>query len=494
MVIERPLLIENNGAMEDSSAMLQVESLNKGFLPPRMTTAERDLIQNPAPGLMVFTLDDDCLNFFNGFSWFKKCCDPGPQNIGDVSVEVLGNSIIIDFDLVPGVDTFHLLANPGMFSREITSAPAIVSDLPPDIYTLTLSYMTDKCGIQNLEFENIEVGLPGLTGIGSFQMPGKDCRDIKSQDPGKADGKYYVDPDGAGGRDPFICYCDMSADGGGWASIFYGENSIGAEGPSQCIFPFNNDDHDSYILWQDLTLKLANSNTNATSTQNWYTWERDGDQDIMPAFLPDRPAGMSSAARPLPMPGMVSTAWLDPNTDLVFWRDKTFAFDSLGLNTINSLNSTSSTYFITDGINKVHVGNINSQAILLKFDYEIDTITHEVVTPLSNINSYNTEQDAFLNVLWTVNGRPTYYNGNFNFAITGSLADPNLDTGTIFNIPGMISSTQFGLDFFGRVDNFGNLWLVDWGHDNGGYFGCGNDNQLGVIKTTITITDFLIGN
>ena len=34
--------INNDGSNPDSSAMLDVKSTSKGFLPPRMTTAERD--------------------------------------------------------------------------------------------------------------------------------------------------------------------------------------------------------------------------------------------------------------------------------------------------------------------------------------------------------------------------------------------------------------------------------------------------------------------
>ena len=41
----------------NSSAMLDVKSTNKGFLPPRMTQAQRDAILNPAEGLLVICTD-----------------------------------------------------------------------------------------------------------------------------------------------------------------------------------------------------------------------------------------------------------------------------------------------------------------------------------------------------------------------------------------------------------------------------------------------------
>jgi len=38
----------------DRSAKLEVSSTNQGFLPPRMTFSQRNMIQNPVPGLMIY--------------------------------------------------------------------------------------------------------------------------------------------------------------------------------------------------------------------------------------------------------------------------------------------------------------------------------------------------------------------------------------------------------------------------------------------------------
>jgi hypothetical protein len=50
----------------DSSAVLDIESTTAGFLPPRMTIAERDAISNPAPGLMIFITDIPCAQVNDG--------------------------------------------------------------------------------------------------------------------------------------------------------------------------------------------------------------------------------------------------------------------------------------------------------------------------------------------------------------------------------------------------------------------------------------------
>jgi hypothetical protein len=54
----------------DPSAKLEVASTNKGFLPPRMTAAQRGNIPSPAAGLMVYQTDGTAgLYYYDGSSW-----------------------------------------------------------------------------------------------------------------------------------------------------------------------------------------------------------------------------------------------------------------------------------------------------------------------------------------------------------------------------------------------------------------------------------------
>ena len=74
--------VGENPSNINSSAVLEIESTNKGFLPPRMTTAQRDAIQNPAPGLYIYNTDTECLNYRALSSWKELCgnCTPPPPS------------------------------------------------------------------------------------------------------------------------------------------------------------------------------------------------------------------------------------------------------------------------------------------------------------------------------------------------------------------------------------------------------------------------------
>jgi len=72
--------VNTDGSSADGSAMLDVKSSVKGFLPPRMTTSERDAIASPANGLMIYNTSTGCMNFYIDGGWEQVCAGTGTPN------------------------------------------------------------------------------------------------------------------------------------------------------------------------------------------------------------------------------------------------------------------------------------------------------------------------------------------------------------------------------------------------------------------------------
>jgi uncharacterized protein (TIGR02145 family) len=89
--------ISTGGGNPDASSMLDVESTNKGLLPPRMTTAQRNAIASPAEGLMIYNTDLKCVQYNKGTSanpnWI---CSDGTNESNPPFI--CGTSTITDID------------------------------------------------------------------------------------------------------------------------------------------------------------------------------------------------------------------------------------------------------------------------------------------------------------------------------------------------------------------------------------------------------------
>ena len=58
-----------NTSSVSASAILQADSTTKGFLPPRMTTTQKNAIASPAAGLVVYDNTTNKLQCYNGSTW-----------------------------------------------------------------------------------------------------------------------------------------------------------------------------------------------------------------------------------------------------------------------------------------------------------------------------------------------------------------------------------------------------------------------------------------
>ncbi len=59
----------------DASALLHLESINKGFLVPRMTAVQRIAIASPTNGLLVYDTDSSCFFYYKQLTvaWISLC-------------------------------------------------------------------------------------------------------------------------------------------------------------------------------------------------------------------------------------------------------------------------------------------------------------------------------------------------------------------------------------------------------------------------------------
>ncbi len=80
------------------SAILDLTSKNKGFLPPRLTTVQRDSIAVKPAGLMIYNTDDNCMQYWNTASWIGDCTDnpglPGSISTLDCSTPTNTGSLV----------------------------------------------------------------------------------------------------------------------------------------------------------------------------------------------------------------------------------------------------------------------------------------------------------------------------------------------------------------------------------------------------------------
>lgn len=85
-----------NSTAQDPSAAMQVSSTTQGFLPPQMTQNQRDVISNPAPGLLLYNTTSQQLENFDGSQWDATGTDSQTLTlIGNTLAISSGNSVTL---------------------------------------------------------------------------------------------------------------------------------------------------------------------------------------------------------------------------------------------------------------------------------------------------------------------------------------------------------------------------------------------------------------
>ncbi|MGM0649798.1 MAG: FISUMP domain-containing protein [Bacteroidota bacterium] len=168
----------------DDKAALEIQSTTKGFLPPRMTESQRDAIDSPPGGLLIFNTTSQCINLFKSGTWYEICgtCMPPPQPdvssnspaCEDGDIELYGSNL--------GGAEPHWSGPNGFTSTEQNPVIPNADDIHTGYYTL---YTTNACG--NSDPDSVLVELMPLPGdAGPFTGPNTVCE-------GDEDVAYSID-------------------------------------------------------------------------------------------------------------------------------------------------------------------------------------------------------------------------------------------------------------------------------------------------------------
>ncbi len=100
--------INEGSGSPDPSAILDVSSTTKGQLLPRMTTEQRDAIENPAQSLLIYNISSKCFEFYENGLWQAMTCatcptPAQPSAITGSSAACLGSSLSYSIPNVSGV-------------------------------------------------------------------------------------------------------------------------------------------------------------------------------------------------------------------------------------------------------------------------------------------------------------------------------------------------------------------------------------------------------
>lgn len=129
--------ISQSGGLPHSSSILDLESGTKGFLPPRMTTLQRNAISSPAEGLLIYNTDVLCVQMFRGtqLGWYTFC------------------------DLIPGVNTTQVSSVSGLNAMV---SGQVVSDGGQAVTARGVCFSTTP--LPTITQSNVVVG----SGVGTF--------------------------------------------------------------------------------------------------------------------------------------------------------------------------------------------------------------------------------------------------------------------------------------------------------------------------------------
>lgn len=197
----------------DASAVLDINSGgNKGLLIPRLTTAQRNAIVNPALSLFIFNTTTNCFEAYMGTAWYAVSCPnactapatPGTIN-GSTCIAAGQSGYIFSISAVTSATSYTWTVPTGSSITAGQGTTSITVTFGNTAGNITVT-ADNSCGSSPQSI------LPASLVYIS-------CQALLAANPSSADGVYSIDPDGSGALPCMPCNCDMTTDGGGWTLV-----------------------------------------------------------------------------------------------------------------------------------------------------------------------------------------------------------------------------------------------------------------------------------
>lgn len=277
------------------------------------------------------------------------------------------------------------------------------------------------------------------------------------------------------------------------------------------ILPYANDDHDSLLMNGFGNGVLARSNSDRfDGMAGWDLFKGTSvlasNTSLENAFPGATAQGMFTGIQTLviPFPGL--------NGEMVYFNlaNQRYSLSGSAYATIppaiysaiypgNTTTQIRNTHMVlSDGINSFLMYRYGAtEAAYVEMDMQTRLIYKYEIVPFYTISPANrTEEDVAGDQLFAVNGSFSWCQSRYFYYSRGAGAGTNTVPGwrqaSGFTTSGMTSTlvgagvdTQTGYDIMSSIDTNDRVWFADWGHDNGGLFGFGNDDRLGTAQTNI---------
>jgi Protein of unknown function (DUF1566) len=85
------LAVNTDGSTANASALLDVKSTTKGFLPPRLDSTQRNAISSPPAGLTIYNTSIKAFQCYNGTTWYSTVHYIGESYDGGIVFYVYDN-------------------------------------------------------------------------------------------------------------------------------------------------------------------------------------------------------------------------------------------------------------------------------------------------------------------------------------------------------------------------------------------------------------------